>query len=81
MKKNILLILLYLIISLLIISCKKDESPVESAVVQDKEDNKTVVEFTDYGDALSTGEIAEPINLIPAMAADSASQNMIKISI
>lgn len=76
MKKNILLILLYLIISLLIISCKKDESPVESVVVQDKEDNKTVVEFTDYGDALSTGEIAEPINLIPAMAADSASHNV-----
>ena len=66
----------HLIISLLIISCKKDESPVESAVVQDKEDNKTVVEFTDYGDALSTGEIAEPINLIPAMAADSASHNV-----
>ncbi|MDY5051022.1 MAG: peptide-binding protein [Candidatus Mucispirillum faecigallinarum] len=75
MKKIILLISLYLISVLLLQGCKKQEKAV---VFQ--EDNQTtnnqVKEIIPYGDALSTGEIAEPINLIPALASDSASHNV-----
>lgn len=63
------------ILSLIFLSaCGKRERTQE-----DTEETKTLsaAENTgDYGDALSTGEIAEPINLIPAMAADSASHNV-----
>lgn len=73
MKKNILLTGLYIFL-LLISACKKDEAAVSGE--NTGQDNKSIVDFTDYGDALSTGEIAEPISLIPAMAADSASHNV-----
>lgn len=75
MKKIILLVSLYLISALLLQGCKKQAEPV---VFQ--EDNQTTnnqeKEIIPYGDALSTGEIAEPINLIPALASDSASHNV-----
>ena len=77
MKKNILPISLYLIISIMFISCKKTEEVSDNiTVISEPEKEKVVDDFQDYGDALSTGEIAEPINLIPAMAADSASHNV-----
>ena len=75
MKKIILLISLYLISALLLQGCKKQE---EQVVFQEETQNKNnqVKEIIPYGDALSTGEIAEPINLIPALASDSASHNV-----
>lgn len=78
MKKNILLISLYLITVLLFSSCKNQ--PAQEAVQDNtaEENVETVEKVIDipYGDALSTGEIAEPINLIPALASDSASHNV-----
>ncbi len=72
MKKNVLLISLCLVTALLSASCKKQE--------EEKDTNQRVVKqevkLDEYGDALSTGEIAEPINLIPALASDSASHNI-----
>ena len=60
---------------LLLFSCKKSSDEGQGEV----KSQKTVVKEEaghDYGDALSTGEIAEPINLIPALASDSASHNV-----
>lgn len=75
MKKNILLISLYLITVLLFSYCKSQ--PEKGSVDnQLSEETKQIVEDIPYGDALSTGEIAEPINLIPALASDSASHNV-----
>ena len=75
MNKKIITILLCLVPVLGTVSCKKKESITQtqnnSTEIQNKESNDK-----NYGDALSTGEIAEPINLIPAMAADSASHNV-----
>lgn len=73
-KKNILLISLYLITVLLFSSCKKQ---VETNTIHEQStEKKEQIANIPYGDALSTGEIAEPINLIPAMASDSASHNV-----
>ncbi len=74
-KKNILLVSLYLITVLLFSSCK---NRLEKEIVQENNvetAEQAAVEIP-YGDALSTGEIAEPINLIPALASDSASHNV-----
>lgn len=88
MNKKYLIILLCLNI-LFLVSCKKsvEDSGKELSSSQGNGSEHVVSsgknggenqqkEFNDYGDALSTGEIAEPINLIPAMATDSASHNV-----
>ena len=78
MKKNILLISLYLITVLLFSSCKNQpaqEAVQDNTAEENVETVEKVIEIP-YGDALSTGEIAEPINLIPALASDSASHNV-----
>lgn len=75
MKKNILLVFLYLITVLLFSSCKNqsEKQDIQKNKVEEKELSSVEIP---YGDALSTGEIAEPINLIPALASDSASHNV-----
>ncbi len=73
MKKNVLIVFLCLFIVLLFTACKKQKN--NNSLIDSSIDNSSI-ENTNYGDALSTGEIAEPVNLIPALASDSASHNV-----
>ena len=63
MKKNILLVFLYLITVLLFSSCKNqsEKQDIQKNKVEEKELSSVEIP---YGDALSTGEIAEPINCL-----------------
>lgn len=78
MLRRIILLCLIMLMALFAVSCKKKSEDNISKISTDNESIKeeTVKEDFDYGDALVTGEIAEPINLIPAMATDSASHNV-----
>lgn len=63
-------LIIVLLVSVSIFGCKKKEADT-------KEANATINTIdVVYGDALSTGEIGEPINLIPAIASDSASHGV-----
>ena len=52
--------------------CKKSDN----ISVKKKSPKESVVSVAVYGDALSSSEIAEPINLIPAISSDSASHSI-----
>ena len=80
-KKNLVITLSALLIAV-VSGCKnKTETTNNKNTSSNSNSENTATEVNnrpagDYGDALSTGEIAEPINLIPAMATDSASHNI-----
>lgn len=58
-----------LVVSLALFGCKKNEPISQKAY-------REAVKDTAQGDALSAGEISEPINLIPAISSDSASHSV-----
>lgn len=64
-------LIIILLVSVAIFGCKKKVTEADG-------NTSPVIDTKDfvYGDALSTGEIAEPINLIPAISSDSASHGV-----
>lgn len=58
-----------LVFSLALFGCKKNEPVSQKA-------HREAVKEAAKGDALSSGEISEPINLIPAISSDSASHSV-----